>query len=95
MRGSHLTLDCAVVDLLAARAEEVCEAVADHALGPQAAAALPPALSLGHSAAGQSQVSELEPLWCIELAMKLLKDFTITQKVPTMVCLAQCLLIDS
>ena len=52
MRGSHLALDCAVVDGLAARAEEVCEAVADHALGPQAAAALPPALSLGHSAAG-------------------------------------------
>ena len=65
MRGSHLALDCAVVDGLAARAEEVGEAVADHALGPRAAAALPPALSLGHSAAGQSQVSELEPLWCI------------------------------
>ena len=45
MRGSHLALDCAVVDGLAARAEEVGEAVADHALGPRAAAALPPALS--------------------------------------------------
>ena len=50
MRESHLTLDCAVVDLLAARAEEVGEAVADHAPGPRAAAAPPPAPSLGHSA---------------------------------------------
>ena len=52
MRESHLTLDCAVVDLLAARAEEVGEAVADHAPGPRAAAAPPPAPGLGHSVAG-------------------------------------------
>ena len=50
MQESHLTLDCAVVDLLAARAEEVGEAVADHAPGPRAAP--PPAPGLGHSAAG-------------------------------------------
>ena len=55
VRGPHLTLDCAVVDLLAARAEEVCEAVADHTPGPRAAAAPPPATSLGHSAAGRLQ----------------------------------------
>ena len=52
LRESHLALDCAVVDLLAARAEEVGEAVADHAPGPRAAAAPPPAPGLGHSAAG-------------------------------------------
>ena len=39
MRESHLALDCAVADELAARAEEVGEAVADHAPGPRAAAA--------------------------------------------------------